>query len=390
MYTPIQAAKVFREIKNALLSKPLLFTREGVFRISGSQAQARELVEGILSGTKVKTPSDRNLEKFPLHDYISALKLVLDECTLLNPESLSIEMLKDSIEKYDPAQAAYELSLYIDQLAKSTDENEHAAGEVFYSYLQLTKQAVIFQEKNKMSAQNLGIVLGPNFEKMMNSDPKRTLSLILKLNTVCELMLKNDAFTNDFEKMYATSIITAREKQLQKLESEKESLQYLRQTYQAKISEYQQKIAAQKVALSEASNRSNKKMIAAKIEEFEKIIELYKKDDKEETAVKIKAIKSQISDLKEDIKSLKSKHLQHVKPSVFKDSQELKITQIIDEIKELITDDEEDVNASPFPINLLMKATVKPKPHNDKELNKHVKQSNQSSNKAIVKIKPTI
>lgn len=357
MYTPTQAAKVFREIKNALLSKPLIFTREGVFRISGTQSHARELVEGIISGKKISAPSGRNLEKFPLHDYISALKLVLDECTLLNPESLSVEMLKDSIEKSDPAQAAYELSVYIDQLAKSSDQNEHAAGEVFYSYLQLTKQALVFQEKNKMTAQNLGIVLGPNFEKMMNTDPKRTLSLILKLNTICELMLKSDTFSNDFEKTYATSIIAAREQQLEKLKAEKISLKTLRHTYHEKISEYQQKIAAQRAALAEKNSRNNKKMIIAKIDEYEKIISLYKKDDKEETAVKIKTIKSQISDLKEEIKSLKNKYPHPSKPPVFSNSQELKITQIIDEIKELISEDEEDVNASPFPINLLMKAT---------------------------------
>lgn len=201
MYLPSEVAKVLRQITLYLQENPLVLAKEGVFRLSGNQTAAKKIVHNILQNKSFKKRQFfARMNNFPIHDYISAMKLVLNESNLLNPEDLQVQLLRENLEISDPEQGAQTLQEYIDALIKSKDNNERNVGEIFYRYFQIITLASTFSEKNKMSAENLGKILGPSIEKLINNDPKKVPILIFKLNDVCTQILQSHYFANEFEK----------------------------------------------------------------------------------------------------------------------------------------------------------------------------------------------
>ncbi len=351
MYTANQVSQVFNKIRIHLQENSKIFLKEGVFRVPGTHLAAQEIVGNILQGKELRAGAVQNTENFPIHDYLSALKLVFEQSKLLSPNSSIVEELKKNLEKENTEKGAALLKDFVHQLITSTDEIEHVSGQVIYTYLQLAKQALAYQNVNQMNAKNLGIVLGPNFEKLINNDPKHTLPLILKLNDISAQLLLSECFSNDFEKSYASQIIAMKEVKLVSLQKELENLKSLRKVYRDKIREYQAKISEQKKLL-DGAKRKDKKIIEGKIAEYEKIIDLYKIDDKQDTMQKIKALKLNMRDLEEEIKGLKKKCGPPKDPLLSSSAARLK--DLIDSFAGLITDDEEDKAEELDPKNLLM------------------------------------
>ncbi|MBS0286662.1 MAG: hypothetical protein JSR17_05160 [Proteobacteria bacterium] len=310
MYTPFQVAKVFSVIREYLLTNPLVFAKEGVFRVPGTDANSQKIVADILSkDKKVEFPSTKNPDNIKVHDYLSALKLVLNGSKLLDPNELNVEMLKAAMEESkDPSMAAHELDEYIHNLIISSDIREQAAGEVFYTYFQLAKVALACQDKNRMTAENLGMVIGPNFEKMISQDkdPLSVFKLIQKLNAICTLMLQGGTYEADFEKKYYPSMISMRLKQKAICEQEKSEIEAVKANYAKKKAEHHQKIAAKKNALRKA-RRDVKKRLQAEIKESEEILAELEQDDIEHEK-KIKAIEKEELALAAEIEELNGKY----------------------------------------------------------------------------------
>jgi hypothetical protein len=207
MYSISEVAKVFHQISIFLQDKQTFFAKEGIFRLSGSQNQANEIISQVLQGKfnrKFRLP---RRHPFTIHDFVSALKIVLHESQLLNTEDLSIQMLKDSLESASTEQAAFYLQEYIEGLINSSNKDESMVGEILYRYFHLTTQALVFQEKNKMNAENLGSMMGPNIEKLINNDPQKIAVLIFKLNDVCAHLLQSSAFSSSFEQAYPDKLL---------------------------------------------------------------------------------------------------------------------------------------------------------------------------------------
>ncbi|MBI2791437.1 MAG: hypothetical protein HYX61_05725 [Gammaproteobacteria bacterium] len=205
MYSSSEVAKVLRQITLYLQENPLVLAKEGVFRLSGNQTAAKKIVNNILQNKSFKKRQFfARMNNFPIHDYVSAMKLVLNESNLLNPEDLQVQFLRENLETSEPEQGAQILQEYINDLIKSHDNNERNVGEIFYRYFQIITLASTFAEKNKMSPDNLGKILGPSIEKLINNDPQKVPILIFKLNDVCTLMLQDHFFANEFEKKDAS------------------------------------------------------------------------------------------------------------------------------------------------------------------------------------------
>lgn len=359
MYTPQQAATVFSVIRKTLLMRPHVFKREGLFRISGDHVKAQEIINGILSRTNSihlqHTVSDA---LFPAYDHISALKIILDdkESYLLNPKNPDIAKLKDFIETHDENEAADELEQFVHRLIMSEDQNQHAMGEVLYTYLQLARLTLNHEHLNKMSAQNLGIVLGPNFEKMLNTDPYKMLPLIHKLNTISAILLMRDTYKEDFEHKYARHIIQMKNSKLAQLKQQQQTLHQMSAFYQERIEEFKDKLATEK-SQATIADRKNRKLLRARIISDEKTMSSYQIVSQDGSTDKLVYIQAQIDELNRDIEELINRYPDRLKSSLETRFERLSI--ITHEIDELISDDEEALD-SPLRMsnNLLMKSAL--------------------------------
>lgn len=355
MYTPQQAATVFSAIRKQLLARPEIFKREGIFRISGDHEKSLQIINSILSRDKSRhILNAMSNELFPAYDHISALKIILDdkESNLLDPNNQDITQLRNIIETNDDKTAAYELERFIHHLIMSKNQNQHAVGEVLYTYLQLAKNALAHEHVNKMNAINLGIVLGPNFEKLINSDPYKMLPLIHKLNNIATILLMSDTYKEDFEHKYVRHIIQIKNNQLAQLKLQQTTLQQMRAFYQDKIDEYQEKLASEK-SQANTADRKHRKLLRAQIICDEKTISSYQIVSQDEPADKLAFVQMQIDDLQREIEELKQQYPDCLKSSLEARFERLSI--ISHEIDELISDDEEPVD-SPLRMskNLLM------------------------------------
>lgn len=336
MYTPAQAATVFRCIRQLLLNQPELFTKEGLFRLSGDHEKAKGMVNHILDPMAlIKAPPLMN--ELSVYEAISALKMILDDkqSSILDQNNKHLVKLKESLENDNLSQCVQALNQFIHQLSTSSNKDEHFAGEVLYTFVQLAKETLRHQKMNRMTAENLGIVLGPNFEKLINHDPAKMLLLTNKLNVICRIMLESDTYTIDFEKKYTPFIIEARKQQIAEYQAMRKIVVTQKALYHDKLSEYKNKVAKEKSLLKKAS-RKDKVPLEAQIKHDESLVFTYQWITEEQTAIKVESIDAQISELERDLMVLNEK---------YPDQQQLQLRRIADlleEIEEYITDSDDE------------------------------------------------
>jgi hypothetical protein len=328
MYTPCEAATVFRSIRKMLFNKPELFTKEGLFRISGDRGNAKALIRHILDPIAViKAPP--SLNELSVYDAISALKLMLDaqESAIMDPRNSRLAQLKEILENEDIARCVQAVHGYIHELCISANSDEHCQGEVLYTLMQLAKETVRHEQRNRMNSENVGIVLGPNFEKLINDDPTKMLLFTNKLNMVCKMMLEDETYSLNFEPKYASYILQARKQQITECLAMKKLLIKQKALYQDKMSGFQGKVVRKKSILQNAS-RKGKKNLLTQVKDDESAIASYMK-------VAPECLDAQISQMEAEISALKQK---------YPDQQTLqwnRISELLEDIDEYITDSDE-------------------------------------------------
>lgn len=331
MYTPSQAATLFRVIRKSLLSKPEEFKKEGIFRVSGDRKNAKAMIEQILK------PKALPYAPMPIYDAITALKIMLDEknSCILDPKNSRIKALNEMIEMLKPAQCVLALNQFIDELSLSADVDEHFAGEVLYTLVQLAKEAVKHQKENRMNPENLGIILGPNFEKLINNDPQKMLMLTDKLNIIAKLMLEDDTYLEDFEQKYASRIIHARQNQIIEYQAMKKLLATQKEIFEGKISQYQAVVAKEK-RLVKTAKRRDKKLLQLQIKDDELALGSFMRVASDDALMQAADLDEQIKKCESEIAELKQKY-----PSQL-DIQWQRIAALTEEIHGFITDSSEE------------------------------------------------
>ncbi|MBS0287486.1 MAG: hypothetical protein JSR17_09325 [Proteobacteria bacterium] len=200
-----EAVRVSRWLTNFLTSttKENWFKEQGIFRLSGTQKKAQEIVENILQNQYFDTHA------YSRDDYISALKFVLNNCTLLPTNDTDVVQLNailnvDNINTPEQnAQASTDLQKFIDKLARSYDYNKMAFAEILYNYLTLLYLSQQQSETNKMTAHNLSIILAPLISKTLGLvDPRADI----KLQNVCEPLITSDEYLIPYFRRYREEV----------------------------------------------------------------------------------------------------------------------------------------------------------------------------------------
>ncbi|MGE3318234.1 MAG: RhoGAP domain-containing protein [Candidatus Berkiella sp.] len=188
-YTPQQVLTVFRAITDHLKRLPFAFAAQGVFRVSGDPSHVQQIMANILMDNQFVD------HRFSIHDYIGALKYAIKYSNLLAPNIPALTKFKSKVRTKNDRKIKTAIPTLIQDLVNANDEVQGIAAEILYLYGHLLSHAYILQVKNKMNAENLGIIAGPLFANLIADDnPQNTMADTLKLNDVCAYLIHNGLF----------------------------------------------------------------------------------------------------------------------------------------------------------------------------------------------------
>jgi len=187
-YTPQQVLTLFRAILEHLKTVPFAFQAEGVFRVSGDLRHVQQIIANILKGNLFVD------HRFAIHDYIGVLKHAVKHSDLLKPDIAALKQFKANVRAKSDNKTKTAVPTLIKALAKSNDEDQHIAAQILYLYGHMLSYAYVFQAKNKMGADNLGIIAGPIFANLIADTPESLLSDTLKLNEICAFLIDKELF----------------------------------------------------------------------------------------------------------------------------------------------------------------------------------------------------
>lgn len=301
-YTTQEALLISRAISKQLQTDPFAFQTQGVFRVSGDHQHMMQIIDDILGHRKFMNP------QYSIHDYISALKHVLMNADLLAKQDPSIHKLKAKLTTEDVteglAQGLEGVIEFIQVMAESDDRYKFMVAEVVYDYLHLLSNALTFQVKNKMNAQNLGIIAGPFLAGVVEEDASEGLNLTLKFNQIFAVMIERGCFQECFEEVYKPRVDRWREKDLAELEEEKTVLERVRERYAQRVASFREDIAADKEKLKAQKKRpfqvSPETMVLEyTVSQKQMGIQILKNDDKTSTLHKLKVVEEEIRSIKE-------------------------------------------------------------------------------------------
>lgn len=214
-YTPQQVLTLFRAITNHLKLDPMAFQAQGVFRISGDPTHVQQIVTSILNGNKIVD------HRFSIHDYISTLKHAIKYSHLLAPDIPTLNTFKANVRANDERCAKLAIPTLINDLANSGDQAQATLAEIIYLYGNILSYAYPLQVKNKMSAENLGIIAGPLFANLIADTPQKMLEDTLKLNELCAYLIGNGLFQKNvpdgIQSMLSDALALCDEEDLQQL-----------------------------------------------------------------------------------------------------------------------------------------------------------------------------
>ncbi len=295
LYNSTDVVKIFRSIQGYLNSKPFLFQIEGVFRVPGNLTYSMQIIDNILKNN----PFISN--QYSVNDYIGALKYALTHCELINSQDSDVQQLLEKINSGNTDEGVDAINQFLIQLAHSNDLNKFMACEIIYNYLHLLSHALIFQTRNKMSAENLGIVAGPLFGNLLKCHP----NLISMLNNIAANLLSQKMYLNSFEETFSNQIKTMRIVEIKSLEFEREALLKLRDIYADKLLQSQEDIAIDREKL----NAKKGKLYLGKFFQEEQLkiaisskqmkIQILKNDDRVNTLAKLNEIENRLQALKD-------------------------------------------------------------------------------------------
>lgn len=211
-YTATEVLVLFRAISKHLKTIPDAFLAQGIFRVSGAQQHIMQIIDDILRHKKFVRP------EYTAHDYVGALKYALINGNLLAMDDPAIQTLKAKIAIEDTAIGESGISEFIQSLVNSGDKHRFMVAEIFYEFMYQLTSALAFQDANKMSAVNLGIIAGPFFATLIEDNPKNFLDTTFKFNQISAALIGTDAFKQTFEERFPKAVEASRERELLDME----------------------------------------------------------------------------------------------------------------------------------------------------------------------------
>lgn len=212
-YATNEVLALSRAICKQLRTMPDAFLAQGVFRVSGTQQHIMQIINDILRHKKFVQP------EYTVHDYVGALKYALINANFLAIEDPAIQTLKAKVATDDIAIGQLGIQEFIETLADSSDKNQFMVAEIFYDFMHQLTSALAFQDANKMSSVNLGIIAGPFFATLVEDNPKRFLDTTLKFNQMITALISAQAFKPRFEDRFPKAVEAWRERELIELET---------------------------------------------------------------------------------------------------------------------------------------------------------------------------
>jgi hypothetical protein len=155
-----------------------------------------------------------------------------------------------------------------------------------------------------MTAENLGIILGPVFVNLLNPEPLSIIPMAQFFNQVCHGMLADNTYTHPFQQSYPAEAQALKKHQLEELELESKVLTRMRETYADKLNHYETLLAQDKAKLSALKGQifkgksAQKAMLKYSIEQKQQILNMLKADDRNCNVAKLNEIAMEMASLK--------------------------------------------------------------------------------------------
>lgn len=235
-YTPQEVLFISRILIKQLKLDPSSLQAQGVCRVAGARQHVMQIIENILNHRQFVQPH------YCTHDYIGALKHTLMNGELLSVQDPWIQALKKQVLTEDNTKGLMGMHEFIKKLAYSNNRNNFSTAEIIYQYLHFLTYVFRYQEKNKMTAEHLGIIAGPFFAYLIEDDPIHILNITLKLNQLCTVMIAKGYFKATFDNVYNEIVEKWQESDLTELEHEREILKRLRERYAGRVANFHEEI----------------------------------------------------------------------------------------------------------------------------------------------------
>lgn len=233
-YSTHDIVNVFRCIARLIQDMPELLDNVGVFRLAGSKSSSQKLLKQLIHGqfdwTLLKTYvfEQDKIDSAHLNDILSMCNNVLTDTVLLSstdsmlaPFAKSLHTLLNSDASINDINSAAVTLIddFINALLLSNSVEYQRIGEILYHYCYLMHTAARYAETNKMSANNLAIILAPHFTtelELFTSDD--LLSLVHfsmeKLTPILELYISDEKTSSHFTVRHADKLEHLRETRL--------------------------------------------------------------------------------------------------------------------------------------------------------------------------------
>ncbi len=301
IYSTKEVVTVLRAISQFLLKDPTIFQAEGVFRISGTMENSQYIIDSILQ--------NKNFihRMYSVHDYLGAIKLAVINRIITPIESEAMISMNEEVLASSEQVRKDIASVFIKKMVNSGDENKFHMGEILYLLFHLAKHALLFQNKNKMTSKNLGVVMGPYFVNSLETDPMKVLKLMQSFTETSQIMLEDNSYLTPFDETFRAECIYMMKKKIEMLENEEISLIRLREEKAAKIIALKRGIADRKLELADIKRNiindgiDEEEIFKSDIIRMQQMILLLKQEDKCTDLPKLNQIRLEITSFKEKL-----------------------------------------------------------------------------------------
>ncbi|WP_131794942.1 RhoGAP domain-containing protein [Fluoribacter gormanii] len=214
---------VFRSIVQLVAQNPKLLNVPGVFRVSGAKEETQRLLDLLISEQfNVDTLSHYVMKKNEidsehLHNILGMIPAMFKDTRILDSEdkllltfSKKLKSLMDSQDGKNHVDAAQLFDDFICDLLLSKRVDHQRAGEILDHYCYLMHQVGRFQDINRMTYNNLAIIMAPRLTQDLALFPATDFfglsGFISQLTPVLEHYITDEKWNYDFKERHADKL----------------------------------------------------------------------------------------------------------------------------------------------------------------------------------------
>lgn len=223
-YNTHDIVNVFRSIVQLISQYPELLNTQGIFRVPGSKEEIEHVLDQLIdTHFNVETLSryimmNENIVNHErLNNVLGMIPTVLKEGQILASQddllasfSKKLKSLLDSHQEENNTIAAQLFDNFINDLLLSKRIDHQRAGEILYHYFHLMHQVGKYQEINRMTYNNLAIVLAPSLTNELSLYTGENLldlsSYVSQLTPVLENYIADTKWDFDFKNSHADKL----------------------------------------------------------------------------------------------------------------------------------------------------------------------------------------